>query len=94
MEILVRSYHETSGQRQLAPLLHFDDFALDFDTIKEVKSCKINLNDFASFDNCIMDRYVLAGFKIEAEGTNIFTLKLVNSDIILLNTHPFMLNDA
>ena len=76
------------------PWLDFDDFSLDLETVKEVKSRKVNLDGFASFHNRVVDRYISAGFQVEAEGTNFFTRKFSNSDTILLHPHPVMLYDA
>ena len=41
-----------------------------------------------------MDRFISAGFQIEAEGTDFFTQKYVNTDVILLYPHPVMLYNA
>ena len=54
------------------PWLDFDNFTLDLETIKEVKSRKVNLDSSASFHNCVVERYISAGFQVESEGTNFF----------------------
>ena len=59
--------------------------------IQEVKSHGTNLDDFASYQNCVVDKYISLGFQIEAAGTNFFAQMFVKSDIILI--HP-MLYDA
>ena len=38
-------------QREQGPWLDFDDFSLDSETISEVKSRGVNLDEFASFHN-------------------------------------------
>ena len=45
------------------PWLDFDDFSLDSETIKEVKSQGINLDGFASFHNKVVDRFISLGFQ-------------------------------
>ena len=68
----------------------FKDFSLDSETISEVKSRDVNLDDFASFHNKIVNRYFSLGFQIENSGTN-FSYK----DLSLVThfssiTHPLM----
>ena len=76
------------------PWPDFDDFSLDCDTVREVKSRNINLDGFASYNNCVVDRHISAGFQIEAVGTNFFTMKFTRSDVVLIHPHPCMLFNA
>ena len=76
------------------PWPDFDDFSLDCDTVREVKSRNINLDGFASYNNCVVDRYISAGFQVEAVGTNFFTMKFTRSDVVLIHPHPCMLFNA
>ena len=76
------------------PWLDFDDFCLDDDSVREVKSHSVNLDGFASYTNCVVTRFISAGFQVEAEGTNFFTRKFVSSDVVLFHPHPLMLFNA
>ena len=76
------------------PWLDFDDFTLDFASIKEVLSHGINFDGFASFHNKVVDRYISNGFQIEAEGTDLFTQIFDTTYVILFHTHPLMLYNA
>ena len=76
------------------PCINFDYFILDSKSIKEVRSFRIKLHGFVSLHNCIVDRYILVGFQVEAEGKNLFTQKFIIPDILLLHPHPIMLYDA
>ena len=76
------------------PWPDFDDFSLDVDTVKEIKSRNVNLDGFASYNNRVVERFISAGFQVEAEGTNFFTRKFVKTDIVLIHPHPLMLFNA
>ena len=52
------------------PWLDFDDFSLDDDSISVVKSRRVNLDSFASYQNKVVPMYYSLGFQIEAEGTD------------------------
>ena len=72
----------------------FDDFRLDLDTVKEVRSRGVNLDGFASIHNRVIDRCISVGFQVEVKDTNLFTRKFVDTDKIILHPHPNMLWDA
>ena len=76
------------------PWLDFNDFSLDAEAIREVKSRGVNLDGFASFHNKVVDRYISLGYQVESEGMNFFTQSFVPSDTILIHSHPIMLYDA
>ena len=59
-----------------------------------MKSRGVNLDGFASYTNCVVPRYISAGFQVEAEGANFFTRKFVVSDVVLIHPHPLMLFNA
>ena len=76
------------------PWLNFDDFSLDADAIKEIKSRNVNLDGFASFHNKVVDRFYSLNFQVESEGTNFFAQKFTKTDVILIHPHPLMLFDT
>ena len=76
------------------PWLDFDDFSLDAEAIREVKSRGINLDSFASFHNKVVDRFFSLGFQVESSGMNFFTQKFTPCDVVLIHSHPLMLFDA
>ena len=76
------------------PWLDFDDFAMDSESIQEVRSRKINHDGLASYHNKVVSRFISAGFQIEAEGTDFFTQKFLSTNVILLPPHPVMLYSA
>ena len=66
------------------PWLDFDDFSLDSETIREVKSRGVNLDAFASFHNKVVDRYFSLGFQVKNSGTNFFAQKLALQLFVVL----------
>ena len=76
------------------PWPDFDDFRLDQETVKLVRSRGINLDGFASFFNKVVPRYISAGFQVEAIGTNFFTQEFLTTDKILIHPHPKGVWDA
>ena len=64
------------------PWLNFDDFNLDDASVKEVLSRGVNLDNFTSFYNKVVDRYFSYGFQIEAELRGLtFSLKSLSPPI-------------
>ena len=76
------------------PWLDFNDFSLDAEAIREVKSRGVNLDGFASFHNKVVDRFFSLGYQVESSGMNFFTQRITPSDVVLIHTHPLMLFDA
>ena len=68
--------------RKQGPWLDFDDFSLDSETISEVKSRGVNLDEFASFHNKFVKIYFLSGIPSGKQWNKLLCKDLFLSDTI------------